>query len=137
MDTLTPLHDELDASLNRILDRIDTQVLEARWRLGDMYWEKDYWLCRSLPIIDSSSRSWQEQVKLREKYLERKGINYALPGEIHPNSHRRGGGAIDFGVVDEIAPQRLSDLLSGHAFGRVLGNKPWHFEFTPDRKSVV
>ena len=29
MDTLTPLHDELDASLNRILDRIDTQVLEA------------------------------------------------------------------------------------------------------------
>ena len=121
MDTLTPLHDELDSSLDRILDRIDTQVLEAQWRLEDMYWEKDAWAFPSFRRIDPYFRSWQEQSKLREKYRERKGIIYALPGE---NSHHRRGGAIDYS---------LSDLLSGHAFDRVLGNEPWHFEVTPPR----
>ena len=115
MDTLTPLHDELDSSLNRILLDIEVKGKLAVWDLQEMYWEP-----RSLRI-DPYFRSWQEQSKLREKYRERKGIIYALPGE---NSHHRRGGAIDYS---------LSDLLSGHAFDRVLGNEPWHFEVTPPR----
>ena len=116
MDTLTPLHDELDASLSRILLDIEVKGELAVWGLQEMYWEP-----RSLRIVDPAYRSWQEQSKLREKYRERKGIIYALPGE---NSHHRRGGAIDYS---------LSDLLSGHAFDRVLGNEPWHFEVTPPR----
>ena len=115
MDTLTPLHDELDASLARILLDIEVKGELAVWDLQEMYWEP-----RSLRI-DPHFRSWQEQLKLWEKYRERKGINYALPGE---NSHHRRGGAIDYS---------LSDLLSGHAFDQVRGNEPWHFEVTPPR----
>lgn len=105
MDTLTPLHDELDSSLARILIDIEVKGRLAVWDLQEMYWEP-----RSLRI-DPYFRSWQEQIKLREKYRERKGIIYAPPCSTH----------------------RLSDLLSGHAFDRVLGNEPWHFEFTPPR----
>jgi len=128
MDTLTPLHDELDLALEIILDRIDTLSREAQWRLEDMYWEKDAWPHLPRLSIDPTLRPWQEQVKLWERYREGKGINYAFPGSSH-----RGGGAIDFVLIDEIAPQRLSDLLSGHAFDRVLGNEPWLFEFTPPK----
>lgn len=136
MNTLTPLHDELDASLALILDRIDTQAMEARWRLEDMYWDGwPYQRTRPFPIliIDPMPRSWQEQKALWERYQEGMGIAYAIPGSLHLNSSHRRGGAIDLELFDEIPSKRLSDLLTGHAFDRVLGNEPWHFEFTPTK----
>lgn len=128
MDTLTPLHDELDASLARILLDIEVKGRLAVWDLQEMYWEKDDWAFPSPLFVDPSPRSWQEQIKLWEKYHEGKALDYALPGSLH-----HGGKAFDYALFDEIAPRRLSDLLSGHAFDRVLGNEPWHFEFTPPR----
>lgn len=76
------------------------------------------------------SRTYAEQAALREKWERGEGRNYAIPGE------RRHSG-LSTRIFDEVDPVKLSDIVNGYAGQRLLGNEPWHFEYTAPKKSWI
>lgn len=114
-DTLTPLHEELDTSLERILWEIDLMAQNAVWDLQMMGRP----IGTAPFIIEPAFRTWAEQRKLWERYRDTMEIKHALPGGLR---HERLPG-LDVDMAFDAA-------FPGLAGQRILGNEPWHFEYT-------